>query len=619
MAQVTTATPTTTVRERRPGIPDDGDGNLAGELDLATYEGLAFLSSFVIPGGCSFSYDSSGPSLSIGTGRVARYTGDRQELVTVEAVSGLSLASNAANYVYFRSDDTWEVRDADEPPGPDALLAGIVKTDVDVVDEAVRGRSPIPFDIPGFAASAGSDDTPVAVEADSLADGATRYVRETLADTERLDLQRAGVVADSLSSTTGLSVAVITESGPTTVYSTENKRAVGDPLAAVEGPADVRLELQNATGGSVSGVSGRWQYRITEIPPPPPTPKVDWYTLQANDGRTGAFSSTGVTGSATDTWTFTAPADNIRTGPAVVEGTVYVGAEDGTVYAVDAGDGSEQWTASVGGTVTTPTVVSGTVYIGDGLGTMHALDASDGSEVWSFDIGSTNNIDGSPVVANGKVYFGARDKTFYALNESDGSVEWTTTSSFEIQATPAYGDGTIFICFLDGTFHALDASDGSVQWTQSFSGLSGLHSPAVDTANGSVYFADQDGNTKEMNTSDGSVQWTTSLGTASNAGTGYANGSVYVPADDGNLYSLNASDGSQQWSYTTGNTVASPPAIVDSTVYFGSRDNDVYAVNESDGSLDWSFMTGDNVDSAPAVVDGTVYVGSDDTTLYALE
>jgi outer membrane protein assembly factor BamB len=70
----------------------------------------------------------------------------------------------------------------------------------------------------------------------------------------------------------------------------------------------------------------------------------------------------------TETWAF--ETKGVGTSPAVVDGTVYVGSgffpdEDGIVYALDASDGTEQWTlqTSRGMGQTSPAVVDGTVYL----------------------------------------------------------------------------------------------------------------------------------------------------------------------------------------------------------------------------------------------------------------
>ncbi|WP_135363435.1 outer membrane protein assembly factor BamB family protein [Halosimplex halophilum] len=618
MAQVSTATPTAQIRERRPGIPDDGDGNIAGELDLSTYEGFAFLSSFVIPGGCSFSYDSSGPSLSIGAGRIARYTGDRQELVTVEAVSGLGLASGTTNFVYFRGDNVWEVRDADEPPGPDALLAGTVDTASRRVDEAVRGRSPIPSDLPGVATTGdGPDEPPAVVDAPSLVDGETRYYRERITETERIALYRAGVVSDTLSATTGLAARVVTEGGGTVHHATEAKRATGDPLATVSGPADVRFEISNATGGSVAGVSGRWTYRIEPVSAPTTVSYGGFAQYQVDAQNTGATANTGPTGSSSQAWTYTT-GSLVQASPAVVDGTVYVGSRDASMYALATSDGSEEWSTGLGsGILSSAAVVDGTVYVGAGS-TLYALSAADGSEEWTYATGNT--ISSSPAVVDGTVYVGSNDDSVYAVAASDGSEQWTYATGGDVVSSPAVANGTVYVGSNDSTVYALDASDGSEVWTVA-TGNEVRSSPAV--VDGTVYVGSFDDTVYALDAGDGSETWSTALGGDVFVSPSVRDGSVFAATTatgQNNVFALAASDGSQEWAYQAADAVQSSPTVTSDTVYFGDGSGNVYGLAVSDGSENWTASAGSFlVWSPPALDSGRLFIGSGDNNVYALE
>jgi len=67
---------------------------------------------------------------------------------------------------------------------------------------------------------------------------------------------------------------------------------------------------------------------------------------------------------------------SVYSSPTVVDGTVYVGSNDGNVYALAASDGSEQWSFETGDYVTSsPTVVDGTVFVGSYDNNVYALDS----------------------------------------------------------------------------------------------------------------------------------------------------------------------------------------------------------------------------------------------------
>lgn len=77
--------------------------------------------------------------------------------------------------------------------------------------------------------------------------------------------------------------------------------------------------------------------------------------------------------------------------------TVYVGSDDGYVYALDAADGTQLWTFETGSRVeASPTVVNGTVYVGSSDEYVYALDATDGTQQWAFQTGSA--VFSSPTV-----------------------------------------------------------------------------------------------------------------------------------------------------------------------------------------------------------------------------
>jgi predicted RNA-binding Zn-ribbon protein involved in translation (DUF1610 family) len=57
----------------------------------------------------------------------------------------------------------------------------------------------------------------------------------------------------------------------------------------------------------------------------------------------------------------------------VVNHTVYIGSNDGHVYALDANKGTEQWRFQTNKVYRSPVVVDGTVYVGSDEGEIYAL------------------------------------------------------------------------------------------------------------------------------------------------------------------------------------------------------------------------------------------------------
>jgi len=73
--------------------------------------------------------------------------------------------------------------------------------------------------------------------------------------------------------------------------------------------------------------------------------------------------------------------------PAVVNGVVYIGSDDGNVYALNAGTGTLLWKYATGnGVESSPTVANGVVYVGSAPynGSVYALNANTGAKLWSY-------------------------------------------------------------------------------------------------------------------------------------------------------------------------------------------------------------------------------------------
>jgi outer membrane protein assembly factor BamB len=289
--------------------------------------------------------------------------------------------------------------------------------------------------------------------------------------------------------------------------------------------------------------------------------------------------------SGTQLWAFLTGAEILST-PAVVNGVVYVGSQDGNLYAIDAASGVQRWSFATPLWVkSSPTVVNGVVYVGGGgytSGPSHvfAIDAASGVQRWAFATG--DGVESSPAVVDGVVYVGSGDGNLYAIDAATGAQRWSFAAGGRVESSPAVVDGVVYVGSRGSTIYALDAASGEERWSFPVDEINVLSSPAV--VDGVVYVGS------------GGVQ---SVGGSS-------------------IYAIDAASGEQLWAFATGGTVMASPTLVDGIVYVGSWDHSLYALDARSGELQWSFTTGDAVGDA-VVVDGIVYVGSEDMKLYALE
>ena len=159
----------------------------------------------------------------------------------------------------------------------------------------------------------------------------------------------------------------------------------------------------------------------------------DWPSFRGNPQLTGV-ATTELPDELTLLWTFQAE-DIIESTAAVVDGTVYFGALDGYLYAVDAQNGQLKWKFQAEGQIkASPSIRNGNLYFGDGTGVFYAIDIGNGQVNWQFhtegEIISSANFSGE------RVLFGSYDGFLYCLNRRDGTLVWKFETEGYVHGTP---------------------------------------------------------------------------------------------------------------------------------------------------------------------------------------
>ncbi|HEX9861892.1 MAG TPA: PQQ-binding-like beta-propeller repeat protein, partial [Candidatus Bathyarchaeia archaeon] len=150
----------------------------------------------------------------------------------------------------------------------------------------------------------------------------------------------------------------------------------------------------------------------------------------------------------------------VGSSPAIVNGVVYIGSDDGYMYALSASSGTQLWNRTAdGSSVSSPAVVDGVVYFRTWYGRDYALNASTGEEIWNYTAGWSYS---SPAVVNG-IYYACGNGNVTALNALTGSVIWRYYFGGNGDGSPIVVDGTVYISDF-GYVYALDAQTGALKW-----------------------------------------------------------------------------------------------------------------------------------------------------------
>jgi outer membrane protein assembly factor BamB len=177
--------------------------------------------------------------------------------------------------------------------------------------------------------------------------------------------------------------------------------------------------------------------------------------FRANPQHTGVYHTQSVDAFHSIKWRFKT-GDSISSSPAVVNGVVYFGSEDGYLYAVnaDTDTGEIKWRFKTGDSISSsPAVVNGVVYVGSLDGYLYAVNADTGEMEWRFNTG--NFVRSSPAVVNGVVYVGSYNHYLYAVNADTGKMEWRFKTGSSIYSSPVVVNGVVYVGSDDGYLYAL--------------------------------------------------------------------------------------------------------------------------------------------------------------------
>lgn len=312
-------------------------------------------------------------------------------------------------------------------------------------------------------------------------------------------------------------------------------------------------------------------------------------------------------------WTFKT-GDIVSSSPAVAYGNVYIGSNDGKLYALDAITGAKKWSAQTGGTIqySSPAVSGSTVYVGSNDGYVWAFDTASGAMKWKFLTGGYAG-GGSPTVANGTVYIGATDGKLYALNASTGVQKWSAATGSAIYSAPAVSDGSVFVGSFDTDVYAFAAASGAYEWSTTTSG-NVFASPVA--AYGEIFVGSQGDDFYELDPDTG-IGSSTHYGSYITSSAAAAYGYLYFADGNGVIHAV-SNRHQDIWDDNVGASIVASPAVANGVAVFADSNGNVYALDAQYGSILWSSNAGLYVDaSSPAIADGRIYVGSHNGRVYA--
>ena len=277
-------------------------------------------------------------------------------------------------------------------------------------------------------------------------------------------------------------------------------------------------------------------------------------------------------------------------GPIAGINKVFIGSENGDVYALNAETGELDWHESVKGEViAAPGIDAGILVVNTGSGVVKAFNASNGEEQWQIEQDVpplTLRGVSSPAVSAGGAIIGSPDGSLTVYILENGQQGWTTevgeaTGSTELErvididSKPLVFGDKVYSISSRGHLVSADLRSGRVVWKRQYSSYRQL-----SIRGNTIYLTDVKGHVYAIDRANGLEKWSQLALTNRNV-TGPAVVGQYVVVGDfeGYLHWLDAETGEFVARHEVDSSgIHSTPTVADGIIYVQSRDGDIQAI-----------------------------------------
>jgi len=339
----------------------------------------------------------------------------------------------------------------------------------------------------------------------------------------------------------------------------------------------------------------------------------DWSMFRGNAQLTGVAP-----GSLGDDlkvrWKFEA-GEAVTSTAAIVGDTVYVGSDDGALFALDLADGTVRWKFKTEEAIrSSPAVVNDLVLFGDAEGVMHAVSASTGDPLWTFR--TEGEIVSSPTPVGDRMVFGSYDGSLYALSIADGRLLWKFETQGRIHGTAGVADGRVLVAGCDEHLYSVSLADGSGEPCVSMGSVTGTAAAMDDsmvfvgTYGGSVLGVDWRNRRTVWRFDDPQRDYPCMSSAA------IGKNAIIVGGRDKRLRAIDKANGRVKWEFAAKGRIDSSPVIVGDRVFVGASDGLLYAIRVDTGEAIWRFEAGSPISASPAIARGCLVIGTEDGLVY---
>ncbi|MEJ7913785.1 MAG: PQQ-binding-like beta-propeller repeat protein, partial [Chitinophagaceae bacterium] len=326
-------------------------------------------------------------------------------------------------------------------------------------------------------------------------------------------------------------------------------------------------------------------------------------------------------------WRFHSPANVIST-PALVNGKVVFGNQNGTVQALNLLSGKKEWAYQTRGPIfSTPASTTNQLILGSADGNVYSFTDA-GKKTWTYVTAAA--VLGSPVIENNVAYIGGSDGCFQALTASTGKAIWKYCSlEGPVTGTPlVYGETVIFGAW-DRNLYALNKKTGVLIWKWNNGSPVINYSPAACTpvvSDGVVYIVAPDRYLSAIDATTGSTLWRTgeskvreSLGISEDGQVVFGK----TMQDSVVAFRTNRQSAKEAWKFNVGFGYEHVPSMLvekEGRQFFGTKNGVVYCIDGARGKISWSHKVDNSMVNTVRVLNSKqILVSTMDGTVVLLE
>jgi outer membrane protein assembly factor BamB len=246
------------------------------------------------------------------------------------------------------------------------------------------------------------------------------------------------------------------------------------------------------------------------------------------------------------------------------------------------------WKFDIGQNASLPVPLfdKGTIYIGNNTGSLYAIESNKGKKKWEFK--AEGAIYSKPCILNDRLYLTSYEGFLYALFAPSSTLNWKVKLGAELNFTPVINKNQVVVCYRK-MMYGYELETGLDLWKKE---CITFDYNDYSIFGNQIYFYD---NQKiiALTSAGGGKLWEYKQNAVGMSEIDVVNGLLYYSNTDG-VTAINVKNGQKKWEYkfeSKSQSIIFPKVIVNEGVAYIYNGNLLFALGAESGTLLWNFKS----------------------------